>query len=93
MEIEIVSEKRNNLIGRNELKLFIRSEITPRREELKKQIAELKKVNENVVVVKNIYGQYGTHEYKSIIYIYDSEEILKNFEPKKKEKKVQQKGV
>lgn len=88
MTINIISEKHNALLNRTELVLDLSfADKTPSNIEVQKQIAELKKVSENLVVVKQIQGIYGERRAKVTALVYDDEKSLKEIEPKPKVKK------
>ena len=86
--MNIISEEHNKLLNRKELVIEISfTAQTPSNIEVQKQIAENKKVDEKLVVVKQIQGIYGDKRAKVTAYIYDDEKSLKQIEPKLKEKK------
>ena len=60
---------------------------TPSKEETKKKIAEMTKANEDLIIIKHIYTQFGSQKGKFTAYIYENEEMKKKIEPKKKVKK------
>ncbi len=93
MNLEIINKKNNPLLSRTEVnaKASFFKEATPKKEEIKKQIALMEKVDEKLVVVKRINTFFGAAESSVLVYIYDSEEELKKIEPKIKEKESKEK--
>lgn len=88
MELQQVQEKSNELLGRIELSgeiLFTGA--TPSYAQLSKVISEKKGVEEQRIVIKNVFTSFGHSKAKFVAYIYKSI-IEKNlFEPKIKVKK------
>lgn len=87
MELKIIKKKDNPLLSRVEIEAeadFFK-EPTPNREDIKKRIASIEKVNENLVVVKSICSSFGAGKANILAYAYKSEEELMKVEPKKKE--------
>jgi len=86
--MKIIEKKENPLLSRTEILAEISFEkATPPDEEVKKQIASQLKVDEALVVVKNIYTEFGSPNAKVTAFIYDSKKALEKTEPKPKEKK------
>ena len=81
--IVILEERDNPLLYRKELIVEIDhvGEPTPSREEVRKRIAALKGVSENLVIVHTIKPMFGIGKSKAFIKIYQSEEKLKEIEP------------
>lgn len=79
---EIVEEKRNDLIGRRELKLRLdhTGQPTPKRTELRSKIAELLGVSVERIVIKSVESSYGAGISVVEVNIYDTPERLKRFE-------------
>lgn len=59
---------------------------TPKKEEVKKQIASELNVDENLVVMKHVYTDYGEHKSKVIVHVYKDANILKKLDTKKVKK-------
>ena len=89
MELKIIKEKENPSLLRVEIEAEVEffNEATPKKEDIKKKIASLKKTDEKVVVVKNINSSFGVGNASVLVYVYKSEKELTDVEPKKKEKK------
>jgi small subunit ribosomal protein S24e len=89
MSIKIIEKKENPLLSRIKVLAEISFEkATPSNNDVKKQIASEIKADENLVVVKNIYTQYGSTSAKVTALVYNSKEDLEKIEPKpKKEEK------
>lgn len=89
MDLKIIKKQDNPLLSRAEIELEANffNEPTPKKEDVKKKISAMEKADEKLVVVKNIYGDFGVGRASVLAYIYKSEDDLKKIEPKKKEKK------
>ena len=59
---------------------------TPKKEEIKKQIASELNIDENLIVIKHIYTNYGEHKSKAIVNVYKDMNILKKLDAKKVKK-------
>ncbi len=89
MDLKIIKKQDNPLLSRVEMDLeaVFFNAATPKKEDIKKSIATTQKVDEKLVVVKDVYGDFGAGKASVLVYIYKSEEELKKVEPKKKSKK------
>jgi ribosomal protein S24E len=85
----ITIEKKENkpLLGREELHGISKDKITPSMESVKEELSSSLKKDKELIVVKKVESKFGVQEAKITVYVYDSLEALKKFEPKKKEKK------
>jgi len=81
--IEIIEEKKNELVNRLELKFKLdnKGKGTPNRIDFKKEIAAQKTVDENLTIIRNIKTHFGTSSISGLIHIYEDIETLKFFEP------------
>jgi small subunit ribosomal protein S24e len=79
MEIRISSEKENPILRRREMDFFVdhTSTGTLRRYEVRKAIAEMYRVDINVVYVKKMQTLFGTNRTRGEVEIYESPEIAK----------------
>lgn len=84
-EISIVNNKNNALIGREEIVAVVKPQVSY--DETKKLLAEKTKKPVELIVIKRANPEFGKKEAKVEAYIYNSEEIMKKFEPKPKVKK------
>jgi len=84
--MEIKSQIKNPLLGREEIEFLAKEEATPSKESLKLKIAEKFKKPETHIVVKSVYGNFGKKEFLVKTFIYDSEEQKNKIEPKIKGK-------
>lgn len=85
MNLTITDQKEEPLLSRKEIIAEITfDKATPSKEEVKKAIAAQLKADESLIVVKNIYTEFGTPKAKSRAYIYSSKKDMDNIEPKKK---------
>ena len=81
--IEIIEEKKNELVNRLELKfkLDTKGKGTPNRMDFKKEIAAQKTVDENLTIIRNIKTHFGTSSVSGLAHIYEDKETLSFFEP------------
>jgi len=87
MKIDILNEEDKPLLSRTEVNTLIEFEgATPSKNDVQVGIAKIKKKDESLVVVKNIYVHFGTTKAKSLIYIYNTKKEMDNIEPKSKVK-------
>jgi len=59
---------------------------TPKKEEIKKQIASELNTDENLIVIKHVYTNYGEHKSKAIVNVYKDVNILNKLDAKKLKK-------
>jgi len=83
-DVKILEERENPLLHRKELLVEIdhTGEPTPKREEVRKRIAALKGVSENLVIVHTIKPLFGVGKSVAFVKIYESEDKLREVEPK-----------
>jgi ribosomal protein S24E len=81
--IEILEQKRNPLIDRLELKVRIShfNKGSPNRLDIKKKVAEMKKADDKLTLIKKIKSHFGSTEDIGTIYIYDNSNELDYYEP------------
>lgn len=83
MELKILEDNQKPLLSRREVLLELTFEgKTPARLELRKKFADKLKVNEELVVVKNVYTQFGERKAKAHVNVYNNKEDLEKIEPK-----------
>lgn len=94
MDLKIIKKQDNPLLSRVEIEAEASffNEPTPKKEDVKKKVSAVEKTDEKLVVVKNIYNDFGAGKANVLAYIYKSEDELKKIEPKKKEKSVKLKA-
>ena len=83
LEMDVLEERKNDLLHRQDIKLRIRHEFAPSPDRLtiKAKIAAKYAVSEDRVIIKQMKNYYGTPEEICTVYIYDSIEILQKIEP------------
>ncbi len=83
LDLEVVEEKKNDLLHRKEIKLKIKHEFAPSPDRLtiRAKIAAKYAVPEAQVIVKQMKNFYGAPEEICTIFIYDSVENAKKIEP------------
>jgi len=85
MEISIIKEDNNKLIGRDEITAILKPQTSY--DNAKKLLSEKLKKPQELIVIKRINPVFGKKEAKIEAYVYSSEESMKKFEPKPKVKK------
>lgn len=91
-KLNILEEKKNPLFKRTEIIASIETEITPKRTEIAEAFSKKLSVPLANIVVKNIFGSFGSKVFKINASIYNSQEAkekieLKNSKVKKSETK------
>jgi ribosomal protein S24E len=84
--MEILKQFRNSLFGRDEIALKVTSVSSPSKADLTKQLGEKLKKEENLIVVKEVQGNFGRREFSVKAFVYHSEDEKEQFEPKQKKK-------
>jgi len=81
--IEIIEEKKNEIVNRLELKFKLdnKGKGSPNRIDIKKEIAAQKTADENLTIIRNIKTHFGTSSISGLAHIYEDIETLKFFEP------------
>ncbi|MCX8194220.1 MAG: hypothetical protein N3G19_02545 [Candidatus Pacearchaeota archaeon] len=88
MKLKIKAREDKPAVDRYELLVKIEDVVaTPSNDYIKKEIAKEMNKSEDVVVVKRISQKFGKREAEALVFVYNSLDSLKKFEPKKKEKK------
>ena len=81
MEIQILEEKDNPLLERNEIQLrIIQDAGSPKIADLRKKIAAQLSLDESLFVVQNVYAEYGMNESRCLLKAYKTKERLKEVE-------------
>ncbi len=85
MSLKIIYNKENKLLSRRRVAFEVVHEkaSTPKKEDLKKEIAKYLKVDENLIVMKHVYSKFGMNKSKIITQVYEDEKLLKTLETKK----------
>jgi len=84
-ELSIIKKKHNALIGREEIVAIVKPQVPY--EEIKKLMSEKCNKPVELIVIKRAIPEFGKKEARVEAYAYNSEEIMKKFEPKPKVKK------
>jgi len=92
--MKIISEGETPLLSRKRYSIEVEhfDSATPKKDGLKKEVAKLLNVNEDLVVVRHVYTKYGYGKSKIIVHVYNKVEDLQRLE-KKKERKEKPKEV
>lgn len=80
-------EFNNRLMNRKEVSVVLTSDSNPGFVQVQKELADKFKVSEEVIAVKKISSSFGRKEFVVDAFIYDSAKDKLVHEPKKKEKK------
>lgn len=84
MELKIISEKNNPLLKRREVQFQVEHTQTggsPSRMEIRNALANILKIDQNLVFVKKVETKTGTHMALGLANAYDSFEQAKFIEP------------
>ncbi len=82
MKMNVIENKRNELMKRNEIKAEVEEKTIPSRQEIRKILTAKVDSKEEKVVVKKIESKFGQQKFVVIANAYDSEEDLKKAESK-----------
>jgi len=83
MELQVMKEEQRPLLGRKEVTArVIYDTVTPKREDIRKDLAHKLKVKEELVIVNRIKPDYGKQSAMVDARIYDDEPTLRKVEPK-----------
>jgi len=85
--MNVIKEFKNNLLKRKEIEILGSYESNPGFEKVKKDIAAHFKTPEDLIVIKNVKGSFGSNELLINFLVYNSANDKEKIEPKKKEKK------
>lgn len=87
MELIIKKKEAKPLVEREEIKAVIKSDVTPPYDQVKEALASKLNKPAELIVVKNVYSEFGKRESDVRAFVYNSIDALKKFEPKPKAKK------
>ncbi len=83
MKLEILQERNNPLLRRKELDaLIIYESSTPKRDDVRKAVAEKYGVDAERVIVEKMESLFGTRSARAHIHVYDTVEDAKRYERK-----------
>jgi len=83
MNVEILSSKENQLLGRKEVEATVMFDsATPKRAELKQAIGGKIAANPDLMVIRKVTSHFGARSVKVLSYVYPSKEVLMSVEPK-----------
>jgi len=81
MKLEVISEKETPLLSRKRISLMAFYDgKTPSRQELIAEVAKKIKKSKDLIIIKHIYGRFGSQKCKIIANVYDDEKSLKQIE-------------
>lgn len=84
MEISIINETENSLFNRKEITASVKSESSPKREDVIEELAKKYSTELDNIKIKGIKGNFGSNEYKVEANIYSTKEERDDTEGKKK---------
>lgn len=82
MKMDLISTKKNPLLGRREIMFEIQEPATPSRSSVRRDIAVLMKVELDQVYVKSLETKTGTHRTIGLAHVYDDTSVALQVEPK-----------
>lgn len=85
--MKLISEFRNELLKRKEVKFSVEAESNPGFTKVIEECANHFKVENERVVIKRLWNNFGTMNFFVEAFVYDSIEDKNNIEPKPKVKK------
>ena len=76
MDLKIIKKQDNPLLSRVEVEAEVEffNEPTPKKDDVKKKVVSMEKADAKLVVVKNVYGDFGSGKADVLVYIYKSED-------------------
>ncbi len=80
--MKATNDFKNTLLKRREVTFLMEHTSNPGYAAVSKEVAEKFKVEENVIVVKELRGHFGTNEFLARAFIYDSVAAKEFTEPK-----------
>ncbi|MBS3073746.1 hypothetical protein J4465_03045 [Candidatus Pacearchaeota archaeon] len=87
MKTEIKTKTKKPLVERTELEVkFSDFEKTPSYIQIKEEVSKLIGAKQELILPQRVNQEFGMREATVLIYVYDSEEGMKKFSIKKKEK-------
>jgi small subunit ribosomal protein S24e len=85
VDIKILKEVNMPLLARKRYTLEIEFDgPTPRKDELKKAVANALKAKGELVALRHAYNRYGLRKFRTIAHVYSKEESFRLLETKKK---------
>jgi ribosomal protein S24E len=82
MEIKMISTRANPLLGRREIAFEVVDDTTPSRESVRKMLASTLKVDLDLVWVRKLETQTGTHRTVGLAHVYEDGSRALLIEPK-----------
>lgn len=88
MHFKIIKQESKPMVEHDEMLIKIEeTNATPSKVQVQEETSKLINKPKELVVVKKISQAFGEQEAIALVYVYNSLDALKKFEPKKKEKK------
>ncbi len=81
MEIEIINDSKNSVIGRREIEFYImQDDKTPKKDDVKQAVCKKLNLSPDATMVVRINQDFGTRRSKALAHTYPSPEQMKKFE-------------
>jgi small subunit ribosomal protein S24e len=83
MNLEVIDDRMNPLLNRREIEVVVIYESgTPKREEVREEIAKRYNVERERVIIEKMESLFGAKKARAHVHIYDSVEYVKKYERK-----------
>ncbi|USN45117.1 MAG: 30S ribosomal protein S24e [Candidatus Woesearchaeota archaeon] len=83
MKVDVQKEYARPLLSRKEVEVKIFFDgATPKREEVREELAKLLKAAKELLIIKSIYNHFGEGSAEVTAFVYDNAEDMKVIEPK-----------
>ncbi len=81
MEVQILNDNSNSVIGRREIEVsIIQEDRTPSKDEVKKEVCKKLNISPDSTLVVNLSQSYGLRQCKAIVHSYPNPAAMKKFE-------------
>jgi ribosomal protein S24E len=80
MELNIITNEKNELLGRSEIVAEVDQKLIPSRDEVTTNLAAQLNVEKSKIIVQKIANDFGKSKKTITAKVYDSEEVMKNVE-------------
>ena len=88
MKLELLEKKEMPLLSRTRMQFSLEfDKATPKREDIRKEVAKKAGADETLTIIRHIYTRFGKRNAKVIANVYSNEEAMKRIEEKSMIKK------
>ena len=91
MELNVVKDEKNKVIGRREIKAEVYYEQPPKKQEVLEELAKKLNANKDLIIIKKLSNVFGTRKIICTANLYADEATLNKFEPKYLTKRIKKK--